>query len=132
MNPSVKNVEGAVSENSNIPNDDPIRVMVVDDSAVIRGLITMILEEDSGVKVAVSAGNGELAVKNLSRYEIDVIVLDIEMPVMDGLTALPLLLKVDPGIKIIMASKPLMVKSPWRLVKIKCLRPFCLTGICRL
>ncbi|HEB79847.1 MAG TPA: chemotaxis response regulator protein-glutamate methylesterase [Rhodospirillales bacterium] len=77
--------------------------MMVDDSAVIRGLITRILEADNSIKVAVSVGNGELAVKNLSRYDIDVIVLDIEMPVMDGLTALPKLLEVDPGVKIIMA-----------------------------
>lgn len=78
--------------------------MVVDDSAVIRGLISRLLEEDTGIIVSSSVSNGELAVKNLSRYDIDVIVLDIEMPVMDGLTALPLLLEVDPSVKIVMSS----------------------------
>ncbi len=83
---------------------DPIRVMVVDDSAVIRGLITRILEADSQVRVVATAGNGRMAVDNLSDIDIDIIILDIEMPVMDGLTALPKLLDVDPEIKIIMAS----------------------------
>jgi len=83
-----------------------IRVMVVDDSAVIRGLITRMLEADPEVSVAASVGNGQLAVNQLTRKpgEIDVVILDIEMPVMDGLTALPLLLKADPAIKVIIAS----------------------------
>ncbi|MBC8269211.1 MAG: chemotaxis response regulator protein-glutamate methylesterase [Rhodospirillaceae bacterium] len=78
--------------------------MVVDDSAVIRGLTTRILEEDTSIQVVASVGNGQLAVNNLSRYDVDVIVLDIEMPVMDGLTALPKLLEVDPTVKIVMSS----------------------------
>jgi len=83
-----------------------IRVMVVDDSAVIRGLITRMLEADPEVSVEASVGNGQLAVNQLTRKpgEIDVVILDIEMPVMDGLTALPLLLKADPAIKVIIAS----------------------------
>lgn len=78
--------------------------MVVDDSAVIRGLTTRILEEDKSIQVVASVGNGQLAVNNLSRYDVDVIVLDIEMPVMDGLTALPKLLEVDPSVKIVISS----------------------------
>lgn len=80
--------------------------MVVDDSAVIRGLITRMLESDPGISVVASVGNGQLAVNHLDRHpkEVDVVILDIEMPVMDGLTALPLMLKSDPNIKVIMAS----------------------------
>jgi len=80
--------------------------MVVDDSAVIRGLITRMLEADPDVSVTASVGNGQLAVNQLTRHPgvIDVVILDIEMPVMDGLTALPLLLQADPNIKVIMAS----------------------------
>ncbi|TCS63477.1 protein-glutamate methylesterase/protein-glutamine glutaminase [Varunaivibrio sulfuroxidans] len=78
--------------------------MVVDDSAVIRGLMTRMLEEDPDIRVTASVGNGELAIKSLSRDIVDVIILDIEMPVMDGLTALPKLLEIDRDIKIIMAS----------------------------
>ena len=82
----------------------PIRVMVVDDSAVIRGLITRMLESDKDVSVIASAGNGQVAVNSLERNSVDVIILDIEMPVMDGLTALPKLLAIDKTVKIIMAS----------------------------
>lgn len=84
--------------------EDPIRVMLVDDSAVVRGLITRMLEAEADIDVVASVGNGQLAVSGLARADADVVVLDIEMPVMDGLTALPKLLEVDPEVKVIMAS----------------------------
>ena len=83
---------------------DKVRVMLVDDSAVVRGLVTRILEEDSGIAVVASVGNGQMALSALERQDVDVILLDIEMPVMDGMTALPRLLKIDPGVRIIMQS----------------------------
>ncbi len=83
---------------------DPYRVMVVDDSAVIRGLLTRALEGDAEIRVVASVGDGQMAINSLQRNSIDVIVLDIEMPVMDGITALPKLLAVAPQVKIIMAS----------------------------
>jgi len=86
------------------PSPDPYRVMVVDDSAVIRGLLTRALEGDPEIRVAASVGDGQMAVNSLQRNTIDVVVLDIEMPVMDGLTAIPKLLAVAPQVKIIMAS----------------------------
>jgi two-component system chemotaxis response regulator CheB len=82
----------------------PYRVMVVDDSAVIRGLLTKTLETDPEIKVVSTVGNGQAAIDALRRTDIDVVVLDIEMPVMDGLTALPKLLETRPGIQVIMAS----------------------------
>jgi two-component system chemotaxis response regulator CheB len=83
---------------------EPYHVMVVDDSAVIRGFFRRALESDPSIKVVASAGNGQYALDNMIRHEIDVIVLDIEMPVMDGMTALPKLLAKDPTVKVIMAS----------------------------
>ncbi len=83
---------------------DQIRVMLVDDSAVVRGLVTRILEEDPGIKVVSSVGNGQMALSALERQDVDVIVLDIEMPIMDGMTALPKLLAIDKGVRIIMQS----------------------------
>lgn len=85
-------------------NADQIRVMLVDDSAVVRGLVTRILEEDPAIAVVASVGNGQMALSALDRQEVDVIVLDIEMPIMDGMTALPKLLAADPGVRIIMQS----------------------------
>jgi two-component system, chemotaxis family, protein-glutamate methylesterase/glutaminase len=82
----------------------PYRLMVVDDSAVIRGLLTRSLEADPEVEVLASASNGEMALSALSRHDIEIVILDIEMPVMDGLTALPKLLAAKPGLKVIIAS----------------------------
>ncbi|MFA6019549.1 MAG: chemotaxis response regulator protein-glutamate methylesterase [Rhodospirillales bacterium] len=83
---------------------EPFRVMVVDDSAVVRGIVTKMLEEDKAIQVVSSVGNGQMALNALDRYDVEVVVLDIEMPVMDGLTALPQLLKKDPDIQVIMSS----------------------------
>jgi len=80
------------------------RVMVCDDSVAIRGAVARILESDPAVKVVAKVANGQLAIEELKRTRTDVLVLDIEMPVMDGLTALPLLLRVDPTVRIVMAS----------------------------
>lgn len=82
----------------------PVRVMVCDDSAVIRGAVARMLEADPAVRVAARVSNGQMALDELKRTPVDVLVLDIEMPVMDGMTALPLLLKAEPTLKVIMAS----------------------------
>jgi two-component system chemotaxis response regulator CheB len=83
---------------------DAARVMICDDSAVIRRAIGNILEADPGIRVVARVNNGQEALDSIARQPVDVVVLDIEMPVMDGLTALPLLLKAAPGVSIIMAS----------------------------
>lgn len=89
---------------SRAPAADAVRVLLCDDSAVIRSAIARILESDPGIRVAARAGDGQQALDAVRRERFDVVVLDIEMPVMDGLTALPLLLKADPGLRVVMAS----------------------------
>ncbi|CTQ55016.1 Chemotaxis response regulator protein-glutamate methylesterase [Roseibium album] len=86
------------------PAGDPIKVMVVDDAVVIRGLLTRWLGEDKGLKVVSSQRNGKLAVEDIEKSNPDVVVLDIEMPEMDGLTALPLMLAKKRDLIVIMAS----------------------------
>jgi len=86
------------------PNSDPYRVMLVDDSAVTRGLLSRILESDPQVVVTSSVGDGQMAINAMRRTPVDVIVLDLEMPVMDGMTALPRLLEIDPAVKVIVVS----------------------------
>lgn len=81
-----------------------IRVMLVDDSAVIRGLIGRIIDAENDMEVTASAPNGKAALEILRHKAVDVIVLDVEMPEMDGLTALPLILEGNPGTRVIMAS----------------------------
>ena len=78
--------------------------MVVDDSAVIRGLFTQVLESNDEIEVVESVGDGALALKALDRSKVDVVLLDIEMPNMDGLTALPQMIKAHPDLTVIMAS----------------------------
>jgi two-component system chemotaxis response regulator CheB len=82
----------------------PYRVMVVDDSLVIRAVIAKFLETDPSITVVASVANGKTAVDRLRCKSVEVIVLDIEMPVMDGLTALPELKRIDPNVQVIMAS----------------------------
>jgi two-component system chemotaxis response regulator CheB len=82
----------------------PVRVMVVDDSAIVRGLIVQMLEKHPGLAVVARAANGEAALAEMDRTPADVIVLDLEMPVMDGMTALPLMLAKRPGVRVIVAS----------------------------
>ncbi len=81
-----------------------IRVMVVDDSAVVRGFIVRILERDPAIEIAATCSNGQMAVLQIARHKPDVVILDIEMPVMDGLTALPKLRAADPGARVVIAS----------------------------
>ncbi len=76
-----------------IPEEGPYRVMVVDDSAVVRGIVKRWLEADPSMSVVATCGDGAQALRKAETTHCDVIVLDIEMPHMDGLAALPALLK---------------------------------------
>jgi two-component system, chemotaxis family, protein-glutamate methylesterase/glutaminase len=83
---------------------DPIRVVLADDSAVVRGLLTRILQDDPMIKVVASGSNGEHAVSLTTKFSPHIVILDIEMPVMDGITALPQVIKACPGVKVIICS----------------------------
>lgn len=82
----------------------PLRVMVVDDSVVIRGLISRWIGAEHDMEVAASLRTGLEAVNQIERINPDVAVLDIEMPVLDGISALPQLLAKKRDLVIIMAS----------------------------
>jgi two-component system chemotaxis response regulator CheB len=83
---------------------EPLRVMVVDDSVVIRGLISRWIDTEPDMTVAASLRTGLDAVNQIERINPDVAVLDIEMPELDGISALPLLLAKKRNLIIIMAS----------------------------
>jgi two-component system chemotaxis response regulator CheB len=78
--------------------------MLVDDSAVVRGMVARWLGTETGIAVVASCLNGKIALEAVDKAQPDIIVLDIEMPEMDGLTALPLLLKRAPRARVLMAS----------------------------
>ncbi len=81
-----------------------IRVLVVDDSAVMRRAITTTLEKDPRIEIAGTANNGRAALDAVELMQPDVVTLDIEMPEMDGLTALRALHKTHPQLPVIMFS----------------------------
>ncbi|EDL59844.1 protein-glutamate methylesterase/protein-glutamine glutaminase [Gimesia maris] len=81
-----------------------IKVLLVDDSAVIRGLMTQAINLDAEVKVVGSAMHGQTALTWLKANRADVVVLDVEMPVMDGISCLKQLKQDYPELPVIMAS----------------------------
>jgi two-component system chemotaxis response regulator CheB len=78
----------AIFSRKAIPAGARIRVLVVDDSVVIRRLVTHALSEDPALEVAGVAANGAIALERIAQLNPDVITLDVEMPEMDGLALL--------------------------------------------
>ena len=85
-------------------DNNKITVALVDDSSVIRGALRRLLQDDDGIEVVSSVSNGELAIDAAKQKKPDVMILDVEMPVMDGLQALPSILNASPETKIVMCS----------------------------
>ena len=83
---------------------DFVSVVLVDDSSAIRGILRRILESDPQIKIIASVSNGEMAVAAAQSKKPDIMILDVEMPIMDGLSALPDILKASPDTKVIMCS----------------------------
>ena len=82
----------------------PLKIMIVDDSAVVRGLISRWLEHEPDMVLAGLAIDGAKGVEKVKEVQPDVLILDIEMPNMGGLEALPKLLAARPGLRVLMAS----------------------------
>ncbi|OAS23385.1 protein-glutamate methylesterase/protein-glutamine glutaminase [Methylobacterium platani] len=80
-----------------------IRVLVADDSVVVRGLVSRWLEE-AGCEIVGTASNGRIALDALDRVQPDIVLLDIEMPELDGTQALPKMLAKRPGLQVVMMS----------------------------
>jgi len=86
------------------PAVDPIRVMVVDDAVVVRGMISRWVEAEPDMQVVASLGGGRDAIDQLERRNPDVVILDVTMPDIDGIRALPRLLEKKRDLVVIMAS----------------------------
>jgi len=82
----------------------PIRVLVCDDSHTIRSVLTATLAADPDLRVAGSAVNGQACLDALTAELPDVVLLDVEMPVMDGLTALREIRRRHPRLPVVMFS----------------------------
>lgn len=81
-----------------------IRVLVVDDSVVIRRVVTDELSADAELEVVGSAANGRIALAKMPQVNPDLVILDVEMPEMDGLQTLAALRKDFPRVPVIMFS----------------------------
>lgn len=81
-----------------------IRILLVDDSAVIRRLLTDVLSNDPVLEIADTAANGRIALAKLASVKPDIVILDVEMPEMDGLETLTELRKRQPRLPVIMFS----------------------------
>ena len=83
---------------------ESIRVMVVDDAVVVRGLLARWIEAEADFKLVATLRSGREAIEQMERCEPDVVILDVDMPDTDGITALPSLLKQRRDLVVIMAS----------------------------
>ncbi|HZL39258.1 MAG TPA: chemotaxis response regulator protein-glutamate methylesterase [Pseudolabrys sp.] len=92
------------TQSSNTAIGRRIRVMIVDDAVVVRGLFSRWVEAEPDLEVVASLRTGRDAVSQVERADPDVVVLDVDMPELDGIAALPLLLGKKPDLIVIMAS----------------------------
>ena len=82
----------------------PIRVVLVDDSADLRSLVRMTLDREPDFTVVAEAADGASGVEAVAAYKPHLVLLDIAMPVMDGLQALTLIREDSPGSIVVMLS----------------------------
>jgi two-component system chemotaxis response regulator CheB len=83
---------------------DLIPVMIVDDAIVVRGMLVRWIEAEVGLQVVASLRSGREAIEQLERTNPDVVILDVDMPDIDGITALPRLFEKKPDLVVIMSS----------------------------
>lgn len=84
--------------------DKKIRVLIIDDSAFMRRIISDMLNSDGNIEVIDTARNGKVGLEKAIALKPDIITLDVEMPVMNGLETLSELMKLNPVPKVIMLS----------------------------
>jgi two-component system chemotaxis response regulator CheB len=92
-----------MTNQKNMPHQ-PLRVLVVDDSTFYRNIVSEVLTTIPGVEVVGTAANGEIALAKIAELAPDMLTLDVEMPVMDGLTTLKRLQEVKTKSLVVMVS----------------------------
>jgi len=95
---------GSRSLSSHRVRNAPVRVMIVDDSLIVRTALSRIIEEADGFEIAAKSSSAELAIAELADKTVDVILLDLEMPGMGGLDALPAILAAARGAQVLVVS----------------------------
>ena len=97
-------VAAAVTPPISTVTPQPIRVMIVDDAVVVRGLVSRWVNAEPDLKIVASLRTGQDALDELQRADPEVVLLDVDMPVLDGIAALPLLLQRRSNLAVIMVS----------------------------
>jgi two-component system chemotaxis response regulator CheB len=87
-----------------VPADALVRVLLVDDSAVVRNIVSRTLGAEADIEVVGTARDGRHALAQVKDLQPDVVVLDVEMPVLDGLETLPQLRELSPHLPVVMYS----------------------------
>jgi DNA-binding NarL/FixJ family response regulator len=82
----------------------PTRILIADDDATIRLLLRRLLEKEQGRQVCGEASNGVEAIEGVDQFEPDIVVMDLAMPVMNGLQAGPEIAKAHPGLPMLLIS----------------------------
>jgi DNA-binding NarL/FixJ family response regulator len=82
----------------------PIRVLVCDDVEAFRALMRYALQEDPGIEVVGEAADGMAAIGAAERLQPDVVLLDLTMPVLDGIDAIPAVLERAPAARVVALS----------------------------
>lgn len=84
--------------------NDAVKVLIVDDSRDLRDLLGLKVQMWGGYQVVGLAADGEEAVDLAKQHQPDLVLLDLAMPKMDGLQALPLILDAAPGVRVVVLS----------------------------
>jgi DNA-binding NarL/FixJ family response regulator len=92
------------SDPAEAPGSEALTAVIVDDTPDIRMLTRMALEMDSGVRVVAEAENGQEGIDVVRTHQPDVVILDMAMPVMDGLEALPHIREACPTARVLVVS----------------------------
>ena len=82
----------------------PIKLMIVDDSMVARAVLSRMIDADGNFEIAAIAGTAEDAIEALGQVMVDIVLLDLEMPGVGGLKALPRILRAAKGAKVLIVS----------------------------
>ena len=80
-------VEGSIMTSVSAPVDRPIRVLIVDDQALVRAGFRMVLDAQDGVEVVGEAADGRIGIEMCRSLVPDIVLMDVRMPNMDGITA---------------------------------------------
>lgn len=95
-----------------------MKYLVTDDSKLARLSLIKSLKTCQEDAEIFQAENGEVALETLQREDIDIVFLDLTMPIMDGYTALPLLIKINPNIKVIVVSADIQEQAKIKVLEL--------------